>query len=73
VLLEVGEAELVRRLVAAADPDEQKEGHDVGRAVFLDDQAQAVPEHLTRRGREALLVGRRGLERALGGAPGEPR
>ena len=46
VFLKVREAELVGLLVAHARPHDHVDGHDVTSAVILDDEAQAIGQHL---------------------------
>ena len=58
VLEIVGEAELVRRLVASARLHPQLNGDDVARPMLFDDDANAVEQDVTNRGR-----GRRSNER----------
>ncbi len=52
VLLEVGVAELIRPLVAHAHADVEVHGDDVGGAVILDDEPEAVGENLADRRRQ---------------------
>ena len=70
VLLEVGEAELIRLLVAHADADVEVHGHDVGGAVVLDDEPEPVGQHLADGLLQLAGGGRRGRRRGVAAIAG---